>query len=176
MNTRVAIEKEYWDKAALDPDVDKKYIADCDLQGCLDAIGNLKGKVLDLGCGVGRLMKDGYCGVDISPNMLKIAAKRHPSCEFKLADGRTIPYPDETFDSAYSMLLFQHLPFDAVGGYIKEVRRVLKDNGIFIFQYIEGTEDEPFSKHHIIELEGFTFGTEKELVHPQWTWIRANKI
>lgn len=173
---RIQEEKQYWNKAAQDPEVDMKYICDLDTGKCLEAIGELEGKVLEIGCGVGRLMKDGYCGIDISEKMLEIARKRKPNCEFKLTDGRSIPYEDNTFDSVYSMLVFQHLPIEAVETYIKEVRRVLKENGVFIFQYIRGKEDAPFSKHHSIIPRGFSFHEETGLVHPQWTWVHATKI
>lgn len=173
---RTQEEKDYWNKAAQDPLVDEKYICDIEDKGFLDEFMQPQGKVLEIGCGVGRLMKPGYCGIDISEGMLEIARERQPECEFKLTDGRTIPYRNETFDTVYCVLVFQHLPFDAVQAYITEARRVLKPDGKFIYQYIKGTEDEPFSKHHNIFPQGFIYKETTGLIHPSWTWVMAHKI
>lgn len=144
---RTELEKEYWDSNALDPEVDEKYIADVPVEDCKADLGELSGEVLEIGCGVGRLMEDGWFGVDTSENMIKIARERNPKLNLFPGDGRTLPHDDNQFDFVYCYLVFQHLPFDAVKGYAKEAARILKDGGTFIFQWIEGTEDEPFSKH-----------------------------
>lgn len=193
---RIEEERQYWNKAAKDPDVDRKYIADVDTEECLTKAirPHLKyGVTLDLGCGVGRLTipiaedTDSFVyGLDISENMLRIAAKRSKglkNIQYLDNDGRYIPFDDDFFDSVYSMLLFQHLPFEAVGQYIREVGRVLKSGGKFRFQFIEGAEDEPFSKHHslggIDAACGFAglqiINMDKGLIDPQWTWVTAVK-
>jgi SAM-dependent methyltransferase len=176
-------EKNYWNVAALDPDVDNKYISDQNTKNCLDAIGDMEPRVLEVGCGVGRLMKQDYFGIDISERMLAIAKQRHPECNFMLSDGRTIPFEDKYFQTVYSVLVFQHIPFDGFVQYVKEISRVLKDDGVFIFQYIEGTEAEQFSHHYdtkkvkeTLNDAGFTVISEKKgEVHKQWNWVRAEK-
>lgn len=180
---RVKQEKDYWDKAALDPQVDDKYICDLSLEECQAAIGNWGGDVLEIGCGVGRLMRPNWCGVDISENMLEIAQTRRPDCHFYLNDGRTLPFDDGVFSAVYSLLVFQHLDEDGIKSYIKEAYRVLDDLGIFRFQFIEGDEHEPFSQHYPLEkvkqwLEeaGFTVKqTDVGLVHYQWVWLTCQK-
>ena len=174
MSNRIQQEKDYWEKAALDPEVDLKFISDIPDDVLMKF--NPHGKVLEIGCGVGRLMRDGWCGIDISERMLEIARLRKPNCEFKLTDGRTIPYDTGTFDAVYSVLVFQHLPIEAVLGYIEEARRVLKPGGKLIFQYIKGSEDEPFSKHHYIQPAGFSYKEHSGLGHPLWTWVEAKKL
>lgn len=175
---RIYVEKSYWNEAAKDPQVDDKYISDIPDNGFLERLMQPEGKVLEIGCGVGRLMEDGYSGIDISEEMLKIARERKPKCEFKLTDGRTIPYPDESFDVVYCVLVFQHLPLEAVRGYVKEAERVLKKGGKFVFQLIEGEEDALFSKHHFLPsvLAGSSFeGIASKGGHPLWTWVVAHK-
>ena len=105
--TRLDQEKTYWNECAKDPDVDIKYISDVSTEDCLDAIGVLDGFVLEIGCGVGRLMHSACTGIDISEDMLKIARKRKPDCTFIKNDGRTIPFEDSFFDSVYCVLVFQ---------------------------------------------------------------------
>lgn len=182
---RVIEEKDYWNKAALDPDVDKKYISDIDFEIPLFMLSSVK--ILEIGCGVGRLMKNDnlFYGIDISKNMIEIAKKRKPNCHFKVSDGRTIPYGNNFFQYVYSVLLFQHLPFEAISAYIKETARVLSAKGIFIFQFIKGNENEPFSIHHdglLIKDEliknGFTYAGELQYedLPSQWVWVQAQKI
>lgn len=192
---RKKLERDYWDKAALDPEVDEKYISDISTEECIDALdpdgedyleGVLApGMILDIGCGVGRIANQvGAVGIDISEKMLEIARRNAiwPS-QYHLSDGRTIPFSDETFDSAYSMLLFQHLEGPTIYGYMQEVFRVLKPGGMFRFQYIPGTEREPFSNHYDtkqirkwLKLSGLEFVKEDEgLCHPQWSWVTARK-
>lgn len=179
---RVDIERNYWDKASEDPHVDTKYICDIYDNRFLYET-TFSGKVLDLGCGVGRLMKKGYYGVDISEKMLLIAQNRKPDCFFTLCDGRTIPYPESFFDNVYCVLLFQHIPIEAVKQYTKEVYRVLKKGGLFVFQYVMGNENEPFSYHYshdqikqIYEKTGFSFvNRKKNYIHYQWDWLTVQK-
>lgn len=183
MQDRIQIEKLYWEKAAEDKDVDSKYISDIPDAKFLQEIGERNGMVLDLGCGVGRLMQDGDFGIDISENMIEIARQRKPKCRFRVCNGRSIPYQDDYFDLVYSVLLFQHLHIDAVETYIDEVGRVLKSGGKFVFQFIEGYENEPFSQHHawdniykVLVRNGFKFTAKRGKVHYQWTWVKAIKI
>lgn len=107
-------------------------------------------KVLDLGCGLGRLtnqfaafMPDQhFTGVDISPKMTGMAnLLTRRNTEFVVCDGRTLPFDDNVFDKAYSVTVFQHLPADAVRGYLREVHRVLRPWGSFIWTWSDGTED-----------------------------------
>lgn len=180
---RTQQEKIYWDANALDPEVDTKYICDLPTPECLDALGELQEPVLEIGCGVGRLMKPGYYGVDISENMLEIAQKRNPDAYFFLTDGRSLQFEDNFFHSVYSVLLFQHLPLEGVEAYIKESARVLVVGGVLKFQFIHGTESEPFSHHHRIKdivdiLTKNNFVGESMVigsVHPKWVWITARK-
>ena len=198
---RVDDERDYWAKAAADPDVDRKFIADVDTEECLIALKPI-GKVvelssidiLDLGCGVGRLaipiakrfIDHQVYAMDISEEMIKILVERSgdmPNLSPIVNDGRRIPFANDKFMAVYSMLLFQHLPLNAVIGYISEVGRVLKKGGIFRFQFIDGTEDEPFSKHHTTQMmatacnnSGMNVEIEKGLVHEQWTWITGVKV
>lgn len=178
---RINIERNYWQKNALDRNVDLKYISDIGKKECLEDIGKRKGKVLEIGCGVGRLMQDGDYGIDISENMLKIAKQRNPNLNLSVTDGRTIPHEDAYFNYVYCYLVFQHLHIDGVQSYIKEAYRVLKNGGVFTFQWIEGDEDEPFSKHLKLEVVDKMTNMFKEVKHKKstaytgWTITRCIK-
>lgn len=171
---RIEEEKLYWDKAAEDPNVRDNWIVDKTLKDedfikLLKPI--LKGRVLEIGCGIGRLSELYDCGIDISPKMLKLAPKGK---EHKLCDGRTIPYPDESFDSVFCVEVFQHIPYTKP--YIEEAKRVLKPGGSFVFQYIEGdSEDGPFSFRHTPLLGGWQGCGRFKGILPEWSWVVAAK-
>lgn len=173
----------YWDKAAKDPEVDIKYISDVDTDICLKDLGILKGEVLEIGCGVGRLLKDGDYGVDISANMLEIAFKRKPKCHFSLITDGSIPHVSSFFDTVFTYLVFQHLKPDEVQNYMNEAYRVLKKGGVFKFQFIQGTEREPLSNHYTIgeitqmlAIAGFGKATfKKSKAHFLWTIAEVTK-
>jgi len=120
-------------------------------------------RILDVGCGVGRLaiaMPDfldangGYEGFDIVPEGIEWCKQHivgpHDNIHFTLADvynkeynpkgsrqpaDYQFPYEDESFDAAVLLSVFTHmLPAD-VDRYVGEIARVLKKNGQICASY-----------------------------------------
>ncbi len=64
------------------------------------------GRVLDAGCGYGELINHlppfvfHYCGVDLSPDLIAEARLQHPNHIFHVANLRSLPFPDNSFDIA----------------------------------------------------------------------------
>ena len=104
----------------------------------LRLLGNAKDKkILDMGCGTGLyariLQQKGakVCGLDISDEMLGIAKKEVPNVTFVRGTAEKLPYKDNQFDIVLAALMMEYLSsWDKV---LKEVRRVLKPKGIFVF-------------------------------------------
>lgn len=100
---------------------------------------NLKGKsVLSLGCGSGEdsryLKQQGAAksvGIDISPNMIAIATKSHPDCQFEVMNMERLNFDDASLDFAYSSLAIHYLKDWAP--VFKEVFRVIKPGSSFLF-------------------------------------------
>ena len=97
------------------------------------------GRALDYGCGAGRssrlLKRLGFevTGVDISDAMLDTARELDPAGEYLKIEPAHLPFPDGSFDLAFSSLVFFEIP--TVAGMTEaaaEIRRVLKSGGVFI--------------------------------------------
>jgi len=102
-------------------------------------------KVLDFGCGVGRLTRalskyfEECIGVDIAENMISKAKELNhdfPNCHFMVNTEENLKTFDSNyFDMIYTSLVLQHLPDKSIiKSYILEFIRTLKVNGILIFQ------------------------------------------
>lgn len=87
-------------------------------------------RLLDAGCGTGRrLGATGAAvavGVDISPEMLAAGGWRDPSVKTMIADVRSLPVPDASFDVIWCRLVIGHLP--ACAPVYQELARVADAN------------------------------------------------
>jgi SAM-dependent methyltransferase len=108
-----------------------------EMPSVIELLGNVKGKkILDLGCGTGiyakLLTKRGAIvkGFDISPEMIKIAKQENPGLDLKIGSAYDIPF-DEKFDIVLASLVVHYIEdWDKM---FSEIKRVLKNNGLFIF-------------------------------------------
>ncbi len=103
-------------------------------------------KVLEVGCGVGRLIKhfrESFArvdGVDISEKMIDFAkqylADGKQNGELYVNNGCDLQQlPDESYDFVYSTIVFQHIrSLSIVKSYFSEIFRVLKPEGYFRIQ------------------------------------------
>ncbi|MCG8531553.1 MAG: class I SAM-dependent methyltransferase [Desulfovibrionales bacterium] len=96
-------------------------------------------KVLDLGCnnGYGTMMMAKRCtqvvGVDVAAQAVEAATASHggPNIEYRVIDGKTLPFGDNAFDLITSFQVIEHV--ELVEPYLREIRRVLRDTGHVVF-------------------------------------------
>jgi ubiquinone/menaquinone biosynthesis C-methylase UbiE len=87
------------------------------------------GRVLDVGCGTGRLLSRlgelrpgaALCGVDAAPGMTRVARQRGLNVSVAVAEA--LPFPDEAFDLVVTCTSFDHWQDQLEG--LRECRRVL---------------------------------------------------
>ena len=99
-------------------------------------------KILDLGCGNGRLaelFKDKeieYVGIDNSEKLIELAKNRYATekIRFIATDGVNLPFPDSYFNKIFSIAVLHHIPSRELRlKFLSEARRVLKKDGIAVF-------------------------------------------
>ncbi len=124
-------------------------------KACEMALGHLtveRPKILDVACGTGDMimcMKKGlekrntaaeFYGLDCSEKMLEIAREKVPFAELKAGNAEEIPFPSESFDLV--SVAFGLRNFSDRERSIKEIHRVLKDNGLLLI--LEFSRNEGF--------------------------------
>ena len=99
-------------------------------------------KVLDLGCGNGRLCKllqskdIEYIGVDNSQGLIKIARRQFNKFTFLVADALSLgaQLPNNEFDIIFSIAFLHHIPSKELRlKILKDCFSILKPNGFLIF-------------------------------------------
>jgi ubiquinone/menaquinone biosynthesis C-methylase UbiE len=114
-------------------------------QKSIGALAQVKSgdRVLDVGCGSGRLTMaaqgwagaDGEAvGIDPSPEMIQVARKNAAraglKAKFEVGVVESLPFPDGSFEVVLNRLMLHHLPGDLKQRGLAEMRRVLKPGGL----------------------------------------------
>jgi len=106
-----------------------------------------RGRVCDLGCGPGHIARylcaqgvDAF-GVDLSPGMVEVARRLHPSLRFEVADMRALPLADGSLAGVVAFYSLIHLQRAEVPAAAAEIARVLQPGGILLAS-VHGGEGE----------------------------------
>lgn len=129
------------------------------------------GKLIDLGCGPGQTTKylsdcglKNILGIDISSKMVTVAKRINPSLNFETADILSLKYSDRVFGSAIAFYSIVHFDYLQVKTAFKEIKRVLTDNGQFLFSFHIGD--------NVVHLDDF-LGHQ---VNIDFNYFETNKI
>jgi SAM-dependent methyltransferase len=131
MNDRVESDEQMWETGKRDLNALLGYF---EREGLLESLK--KGHVLDVGCGVGRIIGPASkhfakaSGTDISPSAISKARELladSGNVSFELGDGQSLAqFGDESIDLVYSFGVLCNMPVDCCAGYLREINRVLK--------------------------------------------------
>ena len=117
------------------------------------APGSTDGRMLDLGCGIGRHVI--YChemgldahGIDLSDKAIQIAVRwggqkglADPENKILQGDIRRLPWGDSYFRYAVSHGVLDSMPFDIARGACVELARVMPVGGLFYCDLISGDD------------------------------------
>lgn len=102
--------------------------------------------IVDLGCGPGHvaawLADHGApaVGIDLSPRMIEIARREHPTVEFREGDLLALPATESEFGSAVAFYSVIYLAPEELRPAFDEVRRVVRPGGLFLVVFHIGSE------------------------------------
>jgi ubiquinone/menaquinone biosynthesis C-methylase UbiE len=146
-----------------------------------NVLPNRDAVVLEIGCGMGRVTQHLAAlyrevhGVDISSEMVKRGQQRlaHlPNVHFHQGNGYDLePFADESFDLVISGYAFQHMPKTVTYNYFLETWRVLRPDGLFVFQVpnlLRGA--------HFVEFNHFAQPWFVEHPYPMYFWTPAEVV
>lgn len=144
MDIRQKKERKFWDRFAntYDSFINRVFSKTYDaVIENLESDLNLTHHVLDIGTGTG-IIPFNICskvfsvvGIDISPEMIRVANQKQKkshirNVSFQVQDSYNLTFPDKTFDVVIASNLL-HILYEPAKP-LNEVKRVMKDNGIFI--------------------------------------------
>jgi SAM-dependent methyltransferase len=145
--------------------------------------------VLDIGCGIGRMDRHiaprvrSLVGIDVSGEMVAQARARLAdlgNVDFVEGDGTTLrPLPDQAFGLVFSHIVFQHTPRFVTRSYWREVYRVLKPQGEFVFQMPEQVPGAPADPPEDDTFEMRFWSEEdvrRDLEGLGFTWIECRRF
>lgn len=129
---------------------------------------NRESTVLDVGCGIGRVMKfiAPHCkeirGVDTSALILrraKLELSGLENCFFHRADFKRFDIcPADSFDLIYSFFALQHMEKEDAYLCLMRIHNLLKPRGIVYVQFPDFTSDSYFSLFEEYALSGSRYG------------------
>jgi SAM-dependent methyltransferase len=98
----------------------------------------------DIGCGTGRL--DPFLavcglsptGIDLSPEMIRVARREQPGFEYEVADLRELPFPDASLAGLVCWYSLMYLPPSDRPAAFAELARVVKPGGYLVTAFKAG--------------------------------------
>lgn len=95
-------------------------------------------RILEIGCGIGSIVSElsghsyDITGTDISTQAINYGLKKYNNIKLLIQPTENLQFEDHSFDVVLSFDLFEHIA--KVDRHISEVRRVLKEDGLYLLQ------------------------------------------
>ena len=133
-------------------------------------------KILDLGCGTGRLLNFATHGLDFSEEMISVAKGKFKNKIVEIGEISKIPF-EVKFDYIFCFHVIMHQSLEETENFLSECSDHLNENGILIFDYPTS-----FRRRAISEQEDWhannTFDEEKisELLKNKWEILQSTGV
>jgi ubiquinone/menaquinone biosynthesis C-methylase UbiE len=167
--------QRFWDRAARGWDANETPNRTHALQEALDQLGEPR-RILEIGAGTGsgaailkaRFPEAAVTGVDLSPEMVRIAQAKVPGVTFEPADASRLPFPDGSFD----LVTQNNVPV-----YFSELARVTAPRGRVLITSTFGPATPYYTPHNVLRKRlrklGFTDARSEQA--PPGDWFTACK-
>ncbi|HEX3529064.1 MAG TPA: methyltransferase domain-containing protein [Thermoanaerobaculia bacterium] len=105
-----------------------------------------RGLVADLGCGPGHIARYLHdqgvqvAGIDLSPEMIRVAASLNPGLDFRTGDMKQLDLPDASLAGAVAFYSIVHFDSSELDPILRQVRRVLEPGGLFLLAFHAGSQ------------------------------------
>jgi len=126
-------QEKYWDSVA-----EEKTFTTPFQMSMFETYVSTESRILDVGCSYGRTLDELYTrgfrnlhGVDFSQRMIDRGKKLHPHLDLRKNAREQLPFDDNSFDAVLLLAVLTCIIEDMDQTiFLREIRRVLKDNGI----------------------------------------------
>lgn len=167
--------QRFWNRSAGSWDANETPGRTQSMQAALDHVGQPQ-RVLEIGTGTGsgaavlkaRLPHAEVTGVDLSPEMVRIAAAKVPGVTFEPADASRLPFADGSFD----LVAQNNVPV-----YFGELARVLAPGGRVLITSTFGPATPYYTPHNVLRrrLGRLGFADMRSEQSPPGDWFMATK-
>jgi len=79
-------------------------------------------------------------GIDLSPEMIRVASELQPGIEFRVGDMMALDLPDASLAGVIAFYAIVHFKPDELGPVFREMRRVLSAGGLALLAFHIGEE------------------------------------
>ena len=117
------------------------------LRAALEAM--LPARTLDIACGSGfftRYLPGEVVALDQSERMIEVARERDAAAAYVVADAARLPFPDRSFERAFTGHFYGHLGTAERERFVMEARRVAKELVVLDSAWHEGVEYEEWQE------------------------------
>lgn len=145
-------QKEYWNSVA-----DTKEFTTPMQSAAFVRYVNRKAKILDVGCGYGRSLRElhelgftNLCGIDFSEKLIERGRRQFPYLNLEVQKSNTIDFPDAGFDAVLLCAVLTCIRSDAEQEFLrKEILRVLRPGGIlYVNDFLLNHDDRNKKRYH----------------------------
>ncbi len=150
LNSHKKVTIRYFDKNVLEYEEEKKDFIKKFFQKQFDhfvnSVKKINGKkILDLGSGPGRdgllFKKEGFHSVCVDLSEAMINHCKEHGLEAYVMDFYDLKFPDNSFDAIWASFSLLHAPKKNLPKILKDIKRILKPNGVFMISVFEGSSE-----------------------------------